>query len=320
MTKKNVMPDTKRIIIRNRIEKRRQELMDQVRAVAQGYTTALFVYGPGGLGKTHHITNELDALCGASWQHHTAYSTPKALFLSLLEAKDQIHVFEDCERLYKMDVASSILRAACGSPRGGARRITYETAGESLTCTFTGGIIIVSNESIERHASGALKAVASRFRPVKWDMTTEERMAAIVDLAHQDADPHHLGLTRSQRLEVARWLTEQMADNPRMKVDLRTYVEHALPVYAQWRNGDSSSHWKEILSLKLSGESTAQETRLEVERRWEDMAHMIWMRDELRDGPAKLKFWTDSTGMAQAQYYRYLKAAKAKRQVVTAPK
>ena len=164
MNLEQMFSETRRKKIKAGMEERLKLLCDQVAAVAQGYTNAMFLYGPGGLGKTHHVTTQLEALCGKSWRHHTAYSTPKALMMALTEYPDSVHLFEDCERLYKTDVAASLLRAACGSPKQKDRWVTYETAHETLRILFRGGLVIVSNENISR-TKGPLAAVASRFRP-----------------------------------------------------------------------------------------------------------------------------------------------------------
>ena len=320
MSKKNPMPKARQAMLIGEVEKRRQEMLDRVRAVAQGYTTALFVFGPGGMGKTHHITTELDGLCGQGWIHHTAYTTPKALFLALHAAPAAIHVFEDCESMYKVDVASSILRAACGAPRGGLRRITYQTAAEDLTCVFTGGIIIVSNESLARKGSGPLNAVASRFRPLKWELTREEIMATILTMAANASDDRGLHLKIADRMDVAKWMIDSMADDATLRVDLRTFAEHALPLYAQAVNGDSVTDWKQMLLTTLRGGEQAGETREQREQKWQDLALYLADNASYAGTDDRIKEWARLADMGQAQYYRYLRQARAKRHVVVLPK
>src|SRR5258708_4958438 len=93
-----------------KVDGRRKMLETSVQAVVQGYSPALFCWGPAGLGKTHLLTTMLDGLLLGGWRHHTAYSTPKALMLSIAEQPGAIHLFEDCERLLKTDLSASILR------------------------------------------------------------------------------------------------------------------------------------------------------------------------------------------------------------------
>jgi hypothetical protein len=149
--KKDLMPAPSKLNrVLDALGKREAVLTAQIQSVVQGYTNACFVYGPGGLGKTHLIVTALEAMTGKGFRHHTAYSTPKALMLALVDAPDTIHLFEDCEKMYKTDVSSSILRAACGSPKQRDRWVTYETAHEILRVNFTGGMVIVSNENLAK--------------------------------------------------------------------------------------------------------------------------------------------------------------------------
>ncbi len=306
------MSKTRRETLLKQIGKRRDVMRTQVRSVAQGYTTALFVYGPGGLGKTHVVTEELDGLCGKSWCHHTAYSTPRGLFAALAESRDSIHLFEDCEKLYKTDVASSILRAACGGPRGADRWVTYETANENMRVKFTGGIIIVSNESLSR-SKGPLAAVASRFRPIKWDLNIEERIATILEIADQGFERGDLKLEPVHCRKVAEFLVDEMTTSlTGANVDLRTYVEHALPAYAMWIADKSGSNWRDIVRSKLSGDVAPDESRGHKTRRLEELAMLISSRTELTTIASKVAAWKNQTGLGQAIYYRHLKAAKAR--------
>lgn len=313
MSKASAMSAFRRKQLMTKVENDRDVLRTQVRAVAQGYTTALFVHGPGGLGKTHLVTQELDDLCGKGWCHHTAYSTPKALFESLAGYASAIHLFEDCERLYKQDIAASILRAACGSPRDAERWITYETASESRRLRFTGGIIIVSNESLAR-GKGVLQAVASRFRPVKWDMTVEERIAVILDMADKGSVRQGRRLSPKQCREVATFLIDEMsASSGSVNVDFRTFQEHALPSYCQWMDAPDGPHWHDVLLSKLSGEVAMPETRDEKNAKLEELAWVIHHNDAIKGTAAKLKAWTDLTQLKKSQYYIHLKAAQARR-------
>lgn len=291
------------------LDKREALLKTQVRSVIQSYTNAVFVHGPGGLGKTHIITSELDALCGAGWKHHTAYSTPKALMLSIAELPDSIHVFEDCEKLYKTDVASSILRAACGSPRQRDRWITYETAHETLRVNFRGGIIIVSNENLAR-CKGPLAAVASRFRPILWDLSAEERIAKILSLAEAGWSRGEWTLTPKECRIVAQFLVEEMVQGDvHVPVDLRTYVEHAVPAYCQARASNGTVDWKDVIRSKLQGQVQHVEKRAEKSDRLQLLALGLAGNKTLT-GKQRIAEWKKQTGLGQAIYYRHLRSAK----------
>jgi hypothetical protein len=310
MAEQSVLGDRRRKAIMAQIGDKVKLLTTQVTAVAQGYTNALFVYGPGGLGKTHWITTTLEAIEGKAWVHHTAYSTPKGLMIAMTQQPDAIHLFEDCEKLYKTDVAASLLRAACGSPRQKERWVTYETAHENIRVHFRGGVIIVSNENISR-TKGPLAAVASRFRPVEWTLSLEERAATILEIAESGWKKGAKSLTPEQCIEVARFLVKEMTSGRVLvPVDLRTYVEHALPAFAQWKQGESASPWQEVLLSKLQGSMDVEEKREEKTNRLRALALAI-SNDKDLPRERKLQAWKEGTGLGQAIYYRHLKAAKA---------
>jgi len=312
MAKASNMSLMRRKQLRDKLEKDVIVLKTNVRGVAQGYTTAFFCWGPGGLGKTHHITQELDDILGNAWVHHTAYSTPKALFDSLASAPTAIHLFEDCERLYKQDIAASILRAACGSPRDAERWMTYETAAEKRCVRFTGGIIIVSNENLKK-SKGVLNAVASRFQPQEWNLVTEERIAGMLDMADQGSKRGGRTLSPKQCREIAAFIIDELAaESGRSILDFRVYNEHGIPVYCQWLDDPSGPHWTDVLRSKLRGQVCMPESRDEKTAKLEELAWVIYKNDALKGNPAKLKAWVDVTGLKKSQYYVHLNAAKAK--------
>jgi hypothetical protein len=231
--------------------------------------------------------------------------------MAIAERPSVIHVFEDCEKLYKTDVACSLLRAACGAPRQRERWVTYETAHETLRVNFTGGIVIVSNENLAK-AKGPLAAVASRFRPIKWDLSMEERIVRILKIAESGWQRGDFELKPNQCKIVAKFLVEQMTSGDcDFPVDLRTYVEHALPAYAQSQYGDISADWREVLKAKLAGQVQNQEKRGERNDRLEQIALQVSL---LKDVTTKERGeqWRKLTGLGLAIYYRHLKSAKAK--------
>lgn len=307
-----IMSEKKQALVMARVNKRKAVLTTQVAALAKGFVNALFVWGPGGLGKTHCICAEMDSLCGKSWVHHTSYTTPKALMLELIERPEAIHVFEDCETLYKHEVGTSILRSACGEPKGRERFIDYKTAQETLRLKFSGGVMIVSNENIAR-GKGALAAVASRFRPIRWDLNLEERMALILEIAKQSWAKGPWKLSAAQCKIVAKFLVEEMTNGTTgVAADLRLFAEHALPAYAQWLEDKTATNWQEIVRSKLSGEiaNAAAETRDGRNRRLEIIAEQIaTLKNPTKD---KIDLWKEKTGLGQAIYYRHLKASKAR--------
>jgi hypothetical protein len=300
--------------IMKRVEKRRENLRSQVRGVCQGFTSALFVWGPGGLGKSHVIVEEVDGLCGKGWEHHKGFSTARGMFLDLAERPDVIHVYEDCENLYKNATAASLLRETCGAPKQRDRTVSYRTNSEDMCITFRGGVIIVSNENLSR-LTGPLAAVASRFRPVEWSLSVEERMAVISDIAESPWVKGQWFLKPVECQRVARWLIEEMASGQTgPPVDIRFFVEHGLPAYAQFLSSpkDDRVDWREILRAKMKGSvCSALEDRATRNARLEAIALRLAGRKDL-DTSGRVAAWRSETGLGQAIYYRHLKAAQAR--------
>lgn len=290
------------------IEKRRAILENGVQSVVEGFTSALFVWGPPGLGKSHLLTIMLDGIAGKGWRHHTAHSTPKALMMSLVEDPSSIHLFEDCEKLLKTDLSASLLRAACGSPNERQRWVTYETANERIRVNFTGGIIIATNSNLSR-MNGPLQGVASRFRPIKWDMSLQERIATILKIAERGATRGGVVMSPKETMKVAKRLVEMVSDShSELQLDLRLYSEHALPAYAQAK-ANPEMNWEDLLQAKLIGQAqTVEDSQADRTRRLVQLAQKIAM--EGGSTKEKIGKWKNLTGLGQAIYYRHLKASK----------
>lgn len=300
-------------------KKRRAELLDHVNSrrntleqcimgVVKGFTPAMFVWGPPGLGKSHLLTTILDGAADKGWRHHTAHSTPKALFMSLQNDPHAIHLYEDCEKLLKTDLSASILRAACGSPNDRERWVTYETANEQLRIRVTGGIIIATNANLSR-TNGPMQGVASRFRPIKWDMTLEERIATILLMSDRPRRCGGVELTPKECHKVALRLVEMVTDSrSTLDLDLRLFAEHALPAFAQAKTTPGMK-WEDLMLAKLLGVAqTVEDNQLERTRKLQQLAQKI----DLEGGTAKEKIvkWKSLTDLSRAIYFRHLRNSK----------
>jgi hypothetical protein len=275
------------------VEARRRTIEDAVQSVVKGFTSALFVWGPPGLGKSHLLTVMLDGIAGNGWRHHTAHSTPKALFMSLAAEPSAVHLFEDCEKLLKTDLSASILRAACGSPNDRTRLITYETANETHRVKFFGGVVIATNANLSR-VNGPLQGVASRFRPIRWDMTLEERIATIMHLADRPYKKAGVELSKKECKKVALRLVEMVSESrSSLDLDLRLFTEHALPAFAMAKQSPSVK-WEDLMHAKLLGvATTVEDSQLERSRRLQQLAQKIDM--EGGNTKAKIAKWKELT-------------------------
>jgi len=292
----------------DRINKRRAILESALQSVVKGFSPALFVWGAPGLGKSHTLALILDGLAPGGWIHHTAYSTPKAMMLAIAENPQSIHVFEDCERMLKTDLSASILRAACGAPNDRERIVTWETANEKFRVRFQGAIIIVTNANLAK-LNGPMQGVASRFRPIQWSMSLEERCAVIMDLASRPAKKGGVQLTSKECTKVAKRLIEMVGESRvEFDLDIRLFTEHALPAFAQAKQSGCET-WEDLMLAKLLGSAqTVEESQQERSRRLQQLAVSIAAeKTKTKDKVAKWKALTD---LGQAIFYRHLKAAR----------
>ena len=113
-----------------------------------------------------------------------------------------------------------------------------------------------------------------------------------------------------ERLEVAEFLIEQMADRPAgVQVDLRTYVEHALPAYRQWLDGrmQGNTSWQDVVQAKIMGGPRIQsrESRIERDRR---LACQVF--HEGQNEESRLNLWKERTRLGKTAFHERLREAR----------
>src|SRR3954466_2901098 len=102
------------------LERKLHLVRDHVTAVGKGYKTGLYLYGSGGVGKSFTVLRHLERL-EIPYRLYNSRMTAKALFLTLMNAPDAIHVLEDMERVTKDPDAQGVLRSALWSQPGHER-------------------------------------------------------------------------------------------------------------------------------------------------------------------------------------------------------
>jgi hypothetical protein len=271
--------------------------------VALGYTHALFLYGPGGHGKSHIVQTELDQVPGkGKWKQYKGDMSSRGLIDRLEEYFEAVHVLEDMEKTLKQDEMQSVLRAAMASPKGGPRRITDTKHRRKVDFVFHGGIIIVSNDPID-YRYGRLGAIASRTHPMLWRLSQPEMAAMMRAIALRGFRK----LTPEECMQVAEFVIQEMESRQAdTKVDLRIFCDGALPDYLQWKEGKSVAHWSQVVRARIQGEPLAEcrEDRL-VRHREIDCR----IRCEGRTSEEEIRIWRTETGLAKTAFYDRLKEA-----------
>ena len=287
-----------------RVQSLSQIIAARVDEVVSGDIPSFFLHGPGGHGKSHAVTEQLNKMPGpGKWLHWNNRMTGRAMVEQLSLFRHSIHVFEDMEEVFRDKTSAGILRSACASVRGRPRQITYTTMLVSFDFVFEGGVIIISNEDLSRN--GVLGAVASRMRPLQWLLRPDEIVAIIRDAAAKGHTHRGHLISAAECQEVAAFVIAEMQSG---KVDLRTYFDHALPSYWHWQHADAPVvHWTDVVKSKIVGEPVVEKRHDRVERE-QAIACECYRDGDSTD--ARLDLWKTRTGWSKQAFYNRLKEAK----------
>lgn len=152
--------------------------------------------GPKGIGKTYAV---LDALHEAgytdvdadapepteenldaepkTYKYVKGYASAKGVFITLSEHHDQLIIFDDCDSVFKDRTAANILKAATDTQR--RRRVSWTVQGAPIAdFTFTGGVLLISNEGDSIPAEIVSRSVGVKLQLTRQDILTRMRMIA----------------------------------------------------------------------------------------------------------------------------------------------
>lgn len=188
------------------VKERFEKLESLVEMVVAGEWKSLIISGEGGLGKTYTvkkvlerafaedmqiaaefaqesvIENEdssdvIDNTFGLPFKFIKGFSTAKGLYRSLYENNGKIIIYDDCDKVLKVDIAVEILKAALDSYD--ERIISWITSpnGQSAgdlpeSFTFTGMVIFITNMP----ASRLEQPIISRSMCVDLNLTMDEKI------------------------------------------------------------------------------------------------------------------------------------------------
>jgi len=200
----------------------RFEFIEQfVKMVAMGVSNSLIVAGPGGLGKTHTVTNTLQSMgkkeMGIGDQHGDyifvkGHSTAKALYRTLFENNGMTIIFDDCDSVFKDPIGANILKAALDSYD--KRVISWNaefSEREDLPnrFEFVGRVIFISNLS----AGQMPQAILSRSLKCDVSMTLQEKVERIATVVmSNEFMPQYGKDIKKDVVEFIRQNAEQASD------------------------------------------------------------------------------------------------------------
>ena len=103
------------------LETKLQLVRDYTAQVAGGYTTGLYLFGEGGIGKSFTVVRELERQ-KADYKLFNSRMTGRGLYNALERFPDSVHVLEDMEQVTRDRGAQGVLRSACwGQRKDGGR-------------------------------------------------------------------------------------------------------------------------------------------------------------------------------------------------------
>jgi hypothetical protein len=163
------------------LKRKLQVIRDWVTGVARGVHSGLYVYGSGGIGKSHAVLEQFDQI-EAAYKLFNSRMTAKGLFIALRDAPDAVHVLEDMERLTTDRDAQGVLRSALWATQGRDRVVTWTTAtGGEESFTFRGGVILLANRPLAHLPE--LRALATRITVYRLEVTDAELSSMLCELA-----------------------------------------------------------------------------------------------------------------------------------------
>ena len=293
--------------------KRRQAIVrDYIRAVPRQYATGLYLFGRPGTAKTHTVRTVLEKEICEPYTYQRGHLTPMGLFELIAEHPDEVIVLDDLAAVLDSDVALQILLSALEHPAPGdrtrSRIVKYRRQGSEERVSFRGGIICISNRQL--HDDELLGAFKSRVHTLNYDPSDAQLGALMLGLAE-------LGWPLTDRTEIADDETRAVAhfligEMLRLgcRFDLRLFVNKALPDYQQWKDDETESDWRDLVTASIEEHLVAvrhaDERPSRTERKQDEHA---LLREILREQPSReerLRVWTERTGKSERAFYRRL--------------
>jgi hypothetical protein len=230
------------------LDRRVSVIRDWVRGVARRHHAGFYLFGRPGTSKTFTVRKTL-AETEVESHYTNGYLTPLGLFDLLAEHPNCVIVLDDVSHLLTQVASLQILLAALGNREdAGARFVRYKRQGRERRVAFTGGLIFICNLGL--HQGGLIQALKSRVHYLCHDPTDDQLAALMRRIACQGWEEKGVRLTPRECSQVAEFL---IAESTRLnyRLDIRHLVEKGFPDFLQWRDGETESHWKDLVTTTL---------------------------------------------------------------------
>lgn len=278
-----------------------QLVRDHVAGVAMGLHTGMYVYGPGGCGKSFAVIDELRQK-EVPYKLYNSRMTGRGLFNALQKSPDAIHVLEDNEQLFKDTGARGVLRSALWSQQA-ERSVTWSTHLKEHEFIFTGGIIMTANRPFPDIPE--LDAVKTRISYTQLTLSDQEMIAMMRRLC-LDGQSTKLGhVSPVECREVCDYIVDQCGGLNR-RFDLRLFL-NSVSDYAQWDDVESGCHWTDLVSARIKERPVKiGQIKNVTDRQQEKQRELELVRDleKIDDSRERRRQWCEGTGKSEKTYYR----------------
>jgi hypothetical protein len=285
---------------------------DLTRGVARHYATGLYLFGRPGTAKTHTVRGLLEKEICEPYTYQRGHLTPLGLFELLAEHPDEVIVLDDLTAVLDSDIALQILLSALEHPGPGdrtrSRVVKYRRQGREERAVFRGGIICISNR--ELHDDELLGAFKSRVHTLNYDPSDAQLGALMLGIAELGW-PHtgQLEISPEEARAVAHFLIGEML-RLGCRFDLRLFFNKALPDFQQWKDDETESDWRDLVTASIEEHLVAvrhadeRPSRAERKRDEHALLQEILRGHETRE--ERVRAWTERTGKSERAFYRRL--------------
>lgn len=232
---------------------------DMVTMLCKGEQASVVICGPGGLGKSHTVTEALakngmvdmtvldEFVVGTkintkkSFRIIKGYSTPKGLYRTLYENKDGVIVFDDCDSVLKDPVSLNLLKGALDSYSKRIISWRADIRDDDLPTSFEfkGRVVFISNLGSDKID----QAIISRSMAVDLTMTKEQKVERMQYLLDQ---PGFMPEVSKQIKQDALDLINSVRDSVK-ELSLRTLIQ-----VTKIRKS-AGANWKDLAEYTICG-------------------------------------------------------------------
>jgi hypothetical protein len=291
------------------LHRRQAVVRDYVRGVARQYATGLYLFGRPGTAKTHTVKTVPEQEIREVYCYQRGHLTPMGLFELIADHPDEVIVLDDLGTIFQSDVALQLLLSALESPksRDRSRAVKYKRQNHEQCAVFHGGIICITNR--ELHNQELLGAFKNRVHVLNYNPTDAQLGALMLGLAELGWPADRSTLTVAECKEVAAFVITELLRRG-CPFDLRLFLDKALPDYQQWKDDETESDWRDLVTASLEEHLVAvrhpNERPSRAERKDTEQA---LLREILSEHPTKegrVRAWTERTGKSERAFYRRL--------------